>query len=282
MRSQLNGRVCLVTGATSGIGEATARGLARLGATVIVHGRDLTRCETVAEHIRQDSGNSDVAFVVGDLASMAAVRGLSADLLQRFDHLHVLINNAGAMYPTRRETVDGLESTFAVNHLAPFLLTNLLLDVLQTSAPSRIINVSSGAHRRAALDFTDLESRDAYEPRSVYARSKLMNLLFSRELARRLAGTGVTVNALAPGIVHTEFGVKDGMGADQQAVMDRGIAPDDGARTSVFLASSPDVEGVSGGYFTDCAPAEVGPFARDDAAARRLWDLSADLVSRGS
>lgn len=279
---KLNRRVCLVTGATSGIGEATARGLACLGATVIVHGRDPRPCESVAEHIRQASANPEIAFVVADLASIAGVRSLSAEIHQRFDRLHVLVNNAGAMYPTRRQTGDGLEATLAVNHLAPFLLTNLLLDLLRASAPSRIINVSSGAHRRAALDFGDLQSEAAYEPRSVYARSKLMNVLFTRELARRLEGTGVAVNALGPGIVHTEFGVKDGMGAEQQAIMDRGISPDEGAQTSIYLASSPDVGDVRGGYFTDCAPAEIGAFAHDDAAARRLWDLSAELVSRGS
>jgi NAD(P)-dependent dehydrogenase (short-subunit alcohol dehydrogenase family) len=182
------------------------------------------------------------------------------------------------MYPTRRETVDGFEMTFAVNHLAPFLLTNLLLDLLHAGVPARIINVSSGAHRRAVLDFGDLQSKMGYEPRSVYARSKLMNMLFTRELARRLDGTGVTANALAPGIVHTEFGVKDGMGADQQAVMDRGISTEAGARTSVYLASSLNVANVSGSYFSECAPAETSDFARDDAAARRLWNLSTELA----
>jgi retinol dehydrogenase 12 len=275
----LNGRICLVTGATAGIGTATARALATLGATVIVHGRDQDRTEQTVSTLREATENPRVEAIVADFASLDAVRGMAADLHHRFDRLHVLINNAGAMFPTYRETADGFEMTMAVNHLAPFLLTNLVLDLLQSRAPARVVNVASGAHRREALDFDDLHSRGDYEARAVYGRSKLMNVLFTRELARRLAGTGVTANALAPGLVHTDFGVKDGMGEEQQATMLRGISPEEGAQTSVYLATAPEVAEVTGGYFQKSAPGEISEAARDDETARRLWEVSAELVS---
>ena len=274
----LRGRICLVTGATSGIGTATATALANLGATIIVHGRDEEHCKRTVAAIRALDRHPQVEYILADFASLDAVRDMADELHHRFDRLHILINNAGAMYPDRRETVDGHEQAFAVNHLAPFLLTNLLLDMLRAGAPSRIVNVASGAHRRAALDFDDLETRNGYQPREVYARTKLMNVLFTRELARRLEGSGVTANALSPGIVHTEFGVKDGMGADQQSVMDRGASPEEGARTSVYVASADALATVSGGYYQDSAPFDLGANATDDDAARRLWDVSAELV----
>jgi NAD(P)-dependent dehydrogenase (short-subunit alcohol dehydrogenase family) len=274
----MRGRICLVTGATSGIGAATATELARLGATIIVHGRDEARCKRTVATIRALDQHPIAEYIVADFASLDSVRAMADELHHRFDRLHILVNNAGAMFPDRRESADGHELTFAVNHLAPFLLTNLLLDLLRTGAPSRVVNVASGAHRRAVLDFLDLESRKSYDPRDEYGRSKLMNVLFTRELARRLAGSGVTVNALSPGIVHTEFGVKDGMGPDQQAVMDKGKSPEEGARTSVYVASDPGLETASGGYYQDSAPFELGENALDDEAARRLWEISAELV----
>ena len=271
------GRVCLVTGATSGIGEATARALARAGASLIIHGRDARRSEQTAETIADPTGAGNIEFVVGDFASLASVRELAAELHRRTDRLHVLVNNAGAMYPDRRETMDGLEISLAVNHLAPFLLTNLVMDLLAAGAPSRVVNVASGAHRRAQLDFDDMQSRMGYEGRAVYARAKLMNILFTRELARR-APSGVTVNAISPGLVHTDFGLKDGFGQDQQDIMNRGASPDEGARTSVYVATAPELAGVSGQYFQDCAPAELGEAARNDDTAARLWEVSAELV----
>jgi len=274
----LSGRICLVTGATSGIGEATAHALAKLGASVIVHGRDAARCDRVAAEIQSASGNARIESILGDLASLDQVRRMAAELHARTDRIHVLINNAGAMVPTYRETTDGFEHTFAVNHLAPFLLTNLILDLLRAGAPARIVNVASGSHRRAVLDFDDLNSRKDFESRAVYARSKLMNVYFTRELARRLADTGVTVNALSPGLVKTRFGLKDGMGEYQQSVMERGMPPEEGARTSVYLVSAPELAQVSGGYFQDSAPFELSESALDDAAARRLWEISAELV----
>ena len=274
----IRGQVCLVTGATAGIGEATARALATAGARLIIHGRDVDRCERTVAAIREATGNAAIQYAVADFASLASVRQLAEELHRLTDRLHVLVNNAGAMYPDYRESRDGIEMTLAVNHLAPFLLTNLVIDLLQVGAPSRVVNVSSGAHRRASLDFADLQSREFYEPRAVYARSKLMNLLFTRELARRLASMGVTVNAVSPGLVHTEFGVKDGMGQDQQEIMNRGATPDEGARTSVYVATAPELATATGEYFQDSARADLGEAARDDAAAARLWNLSAELV----
>jgi len=274
----LSGRACLVTGATSGIGAVTATELANLGATIIVHGRDEARCKGAVAAIRAGDRHPLVEYIVADFASLESVRAMAEELHHRFDRLDILVNNAGAMYPDRRESADGHELTFAVNHLAPFLLTNLLLDMLRAGAPARVVNVASGAHRRAALDLDDLESRKSYEPREVYARTKLMNVLFNRELARRLEGSGVTANALSPGIVHTEFGVKDGMGADQQAVMDKGKSPQEGARTSIYLASAPELADSNGGYYQDCAPLELGANATDDETAQWLWQVSAKLV----
>lgn len=278
MTVDMTGRVCLVTGGTAGIGEATAEALARLGADLIVHGRDATRCARVVEAIREASGNPNVQFLIADLASLASVRELAAELHERTDHLDVLINNAGAMYPDRRESVDGIELTLAVNHLAPFLLTNLLLDLLKAAAPSRVVNVASGAARRAALDFADPQSRAGYEGRAVYARSKLMNMLFTRELARRLGPMGVTANVISPGLVHTEFGLKDGFGQDQQEIMNRGASPEEGARTSIYVATAPELADATGQYFQDGARTELPEAARDDESAARLWDMSAKLV----
>ena len=274
----MTGRVCLVTGATAGIGLATARALAAMNATLIVHGRDAVKARATAESLRAAIGDEQVDWVIGDFASLADVRKLAAELHERTDHLHVLVNNAGAMFPAFRTSVDGFELTMAVNHLAPFLLTNLLLDILKASAPARVVNVSSGAHRRFPLNFGDLESRNDYEVWAVYSRSKLMNILFTRELARRLAGTAVTVNALSPGLVHTEFGVKDGMGPEQQELMNRGDAPEHGARTSIYLATSAEVEGATGGYHSNAAPAEVADIAKDESMDARLWEISAKMV----
>ncbi len=278
MTADMSGRICLVTGATAGIGQATALALARMGASIIVHGRHAARCERAVAAIRNDSGNPNIDFVVADFGSLESLRALAAELHLRTDRLHVLINNAGAMYPTYRESTDDIEMTLAVNHLAPFLLTNLVIDLLQAGASSRVVNVSSGAHRRAALDLADLQAREHYEARAVYGRSKLMNILFTRELARRIAPTDVTINAISPGLVHTQFGVKDGMGRDQQDIMNRGASPEEGARTSVYVATAPELAGVTGKYFQDCELVDPADAALDDEAAARLWELSAELV----
>ena len=277
------GRVCVVTGATRGIGRATAEGLARLGATVVLVAR---RSEDGTRVSQEIAAGAPVApsVVTADLSDLRSVRRAARELAGRYPHIHVLINNAGGIPRQREVTVDGLERQFAVNHLAHFLLTNLLLPRLRAGAPSRIINVSSGAHARADLDFDDLQAEDHYDPQQVYSRTKLANILFTYELSRRLRGTGVTVNCLNPGVVDT------GMLADYLGVARTGGAasstfgatPDQGAETSVFLASSPEVEGVSGKYFEKRREIRSSRESYDEAAARRLWDISEHLSGLSS
>jgi retinol dehydrogenase 14 len=277
MAAHMTGRICAVTGATRGIGRATAEGLARLGASVILVCRRLEDGEAVAREIGARYSTPDV--VAADLSSQASIRRAAADIQERYPRLHVLINNAGVI-PRRREvTVDGLEMQFAVNHLAYFLLTNLLLPQLKAGAPSRIINVSSGAHTHASMDFDDLQAERAYEPKEVYSRSKLANVLFTYELARRLEGTGVTVNSLNPGVVATGMladymGVAPGLGAGSTF----GAKPEEGAETSIYLASSPEIERVTGKYFERRQARRSSRESYDEAPARRLWELSQRLT----
>ncbi|NDJ77543.1 MAG: SDR family oxidoreductase [Chloroflexi bacterium] len=271
----LHGNVCLITGATDGIGKATARELARQGATVVGTGRNPEKTERVLAEIKRDSGSDDVNFLLADLAEMDQVRALAAEFRSRYDRLDVLVNNAGAMFPTRGETVDGFEQTFALNHLAYFLLTNLLLDMLIASAPARVISVSSDSHRRGKINFNDLQRKRSYSGWGAYGDSKLANVLFSNELARRLAGTGVTSNALHPGLVATNF--FDNAGIPPMG----GVTPEDGAETMLYLATSPEVEGVTGRYYVDSREREPVAAAQDMDVARRLWDVSAEMVGLG-
>jgi NAD(P)-dependent dehydrogenase (short-subunit alcohol dehydrogenase family) len=275
------GKVCMVTGATSGIGKVTARALAEQGATVIVVGRNPARTDATVREIRQQTGNSQVELLLADLSSMQQVRDLAAEFKRRHDRLHVLVNNAGAIFMMRRMSVDGLEMTFALNHLSPFLLTNLLLDTIKASAPARIVNVSSVTHFGVRLNLDHLQRRWLDNGYSVYARSKLMILLFTHELARRLEGTGVTVNALHPGMVRSHF-FTNNWGVLGKAIwwvislpM---ISPEQGAQTSVYLASSPEVEGVSGQYFVRCKPVRSSRASYDEEAQHRLWQVSAELT----
>jgi NAD(P)-dependent dehydrogenase (short-subunit alcohol dehydrogenase family) len=280
------GRTVVVTGANSGIGRATAAALASAGARTVVTARDGDRGRAAVEDIRRATGSRSVELALFDLADLASVRAGAAELLERLDRIDVLVNNAGVVLSDRTETVDGYEATFAVNHLAPFLLTRLLVDRLVATVPARVVNVASVAHRSArhGLDFADLQSRHGYRGMQAYARSKLANLLFTAELARRLAGTGVTVNALHPGTVATGYG-RDG---DTHGFLPFGMdvirpvvkTPEQGARTSVFLATSPLVAGVTGGYFVGCRPRTPSRRARDQGAARRLWAVSEQLVAR--
>ncbi len=273
----LRGKTCLITGATSGIGRVTARELAGQGAHVVLVGRNRERCDGAVASIRQETGNDDVEALVADLAQLSEVRRLAGEFRERYDRLHVLINNAGALFAPRLETAEGIERTWALNHLAYFLLTNLLIDPLKAAAPSRVVCVASDAHRTVSgLDWEDLEGRRRYQPFRAYSQSKLANILFARELARRLEGTGVTANALHPGFVATNFftgngwlGVAMRLGAAVFA-----IQPEKGAETSIYLASSPEVEGISGRYFEKCRDARPSKAALDDDAARRLWDVS--------
>lgn len=273
----MSGKICVVTGATSGIGEVTARELARQGATVIVVGRSQEKSAATVEKIEQETGNANVEYMLADLAVQQDVRGLAEQVEGRHQRLHVLVNNAGAVILKRQQTVDGIETTFALNHLSYFLLTNLLLDRLKAGAPARIVNVSSNAHERGKLDFDDLQGASGF---GAYARSKLANVMFTYELARRLEGTGVTANVLHPGLVATNFGTNNGLvGRLLRPLFDRrAISPEEGARTSIYLASSPEVEGVTGRYFVKETETRSAPRSYDERAQARLWEASAELT----
>ena len=275
------GKVCLVTGGTAGIGLVTAEGLARRGATVVLVGRNRPKAEAVADRIRRESGNPAVEALVADLSAQAEVRRLAAEFLAKYGRLDVLVNNAGAMFAERKESVDGIEMTFALNHLAYFLLTDLLLDRLKASAPARVVNVSSMAHQGTKLDpDAVLARRGLAGGFGAYGQSKLANLLFTYELARRLAGTGVTVNALHPGFVATDFTAGNGwLGwIFRRMATLFAIAPEAGARTTLYLATAPEVAGVTGRYFIKEKEATSSPASRDEATARRLWEISEALT----
>lgn len=277
----LQGRTCLVTGATRGIGAAMAEALARMGATVVATGRSADRGQDLVSGISRRTGNEDVHFLRADLASMAEVRGLASAFTDHWDHLHVLVDNAGTVFPTRRTTVDGYEVVFAVNHLAPFLLTSLLLPMLRSSAPSRIIVTSSYEHRRGRMHWDNLQGEHFYFSLEAYAQSKLANLLFVYELARRLQGNGVTVNAVNPGLVHTNICMDSGwLIGTVKRMMDRvsGLSPEEGADTGVWLASSPDVDGVSGRYFQHGHAVRSSRASYDVVAQQRLWRISEELT----
>lgn len=272
----MNGKVCLVTGAASGIGAATAQALARQGAAVVLVDRDAEKGAATAGRIKAEAGGSTVEFIRADLSSQQEIRRLAREFMDRYPRLHVLVNNAGAMFAARQESADGIEMTLALNYLGYFLLANLLLDTIRASAPARIINVSSRSHARARIHFDDMQSRVRYRGLKAYEHSKLAIVLFTYELARRLEGTGVTVNALHPGVVATNF-ARDGggiMGLVVRAFRFGFISPEEGARTSIYLAASPEVEGVTGKYFVNCKAAPSSPASYDTATARRLWQWS--------
>jgi NAD(P)-dependent dehydrogenase (short-subunit alcohol dehydrogenase family) len=276
----LEGRTCIVTGASSGIGEETALALARLGARVVLICRSRERGEGSRAAIAQRSGNDAVDLVLGDLASLAEVRRIAAELLATCPAIQVLVNNAAVVNLRRSTTVDGHESTFAVNHLAYFLLTNLLLDRMRESAPARIVNVSSNGHESGKLDFDDLQSERNYRCMRVYGASKLANVLFTYELARRLRGTGVTANCLHPGAVATRLAHNNGAIAVIITALLRPffLSPARGAATSIHLAAADEVEGVSGKYFVRQREVPSSPASYDEADARRLWEESCRLT----
>jgi len=273
-------RTIVVTGATSGIGRATALGLAKLDSRLILVGRDAGRAEETSAAIRGATGRKDVEIVLGDFASQTDVRRVADELLARTQAIHVLVNNAGVTMLKRTTTPDGLETTFAVNHLGYFLLTGLLLPRLRAGAPARIVNVASDAHRFGKLDLDDLQNEKGFAAMRVYGQSKTANILFTRELARRLEGTGVTVNALHPGAVATRLGRGNGPLFDllQRAVGIFMRSPERGAETSIHLASAPELERVTGRYFVDKREKQPSPHATDDATARRLWEISEKLT----
>ena len=275
------GKSVLVTGGSGGIGKATAIGLAALAARVGITGRDQARAGAAAADIRAATGNPAVDIFAADMSAQAEVRRLAAQVLDTYPRLDVLVNNVGGFWAHRHITADGLEHTFALNHLAPFLLTNLLLDRLTASAPARVVSVSSGAQAMGRLDFGDLQGERDYSGQRAYSQSKLANVMFTYELARRLDGTGVTATVLHPGVVRTSFGAEDQ--AAYFAVIARVArlfmkTPAQGAVTPIYLASSPEVEGVTGRFFANRTPKTSSKASYDTAAAARLWQASADLV----
>jgi NAD(P)-dependent dehydrogenase (short-subunit alcohol dehydrogenase family) len=273
----MTGRVCVVTGANRGIGQATAEGLGRLGATLVLVCRRREDGDAVATAIGAAGRGPAPEVVDADLASLAAIRRAAERIQARHPAIHVLVNNAGVVTRERQETADGCEAQLAVNHLAPFLLTALLLPALRAGAPSRVITVSSTTHHGAAIDFDDLQSRRDYDSSDVYAVTKLMNVMFTYELARRLEGTGVTANCLHPGAVATKL-LGDYM---QEPVVDGGVfgvSPEEGADTVVYLAAAPEVATVTGRYFTNRRETRSSPASYDAAAARRLWEESERLT----
>jgi NAD(P)-dependent dehydrogenase (short-subunit alcohol dehydrogenase family) len=280
----MKGKVCVITGGTDGIGKAAAYGLALQGARVLVHGRDPDKGARAVAELRARSGNPAIEFLQADFSSLFEVRRLAATVLKRAPQIDVLVNNAGAVYVKRALSKDGYEATFAVNHLAPFLLTHLLLDALKSGAPSRIVTTASNAHRNARIAFDDLQTTRKYSPMGAYGISKLANILFTRALARRLQGTGVTATCLHPGFVRTNFGANNE--GDVSPLVKRiylfiarfARTPEKGAETLIHLAASPQVENASGGYYFDCQPLAPAAAGRDDAAAERLWQVSEQLV----
>jgi NAD(P)-dependent dehydrogenase (short-subunit alcohol dehydrogenase family) len=281
--NEMSDKIILITGSTNGIGEAAALELAKKGPNVIIVGRNQAKTSQVVQQVRDASGNPKVDGLVADLSSMSEVRKLANMVHQKYQGINILINNAGGIYATRTLTADGYEYTFALNHLSYFLLTNLLLDLLIANAPSRIINVSSRSHEGAVLNFDDLQNSRQYGfgGYRAYGQSKLENLLFTYELARRLDGTRVTVNALHPGTVATGFGENNTavMKLSMQIFHQFSLTPEQGADTVVYLASSPEVEGISGKYWTLRKPVPSSPESNDEGTQKRLWAISAQLTS---
>jgi retinol dehydrogenase 12 len=284
INTSLQGKTILVTGATSGIGRVTAESLAKLGAAVYCAGRDPQRTQETVAAIQKESGNAQVFGLLADLASFRQIRALADEMLQRAARLDVLVNNAGALFLRRKLSQDGIELTLALNHLAYFLLTNLLLERLKATAAqageARIVNVSSAAHMGARINFDDLQFTHAYGPMRAYGQSKLANVLFTYELARRLAGSDVTANVLHPGFVASRFATNNGPLAKIAMRLARFIAisPEEGAQTSIYLASAAGVKGVSGQYFVKSRPQRSDPASYNAETARRLWEISAQMV----
>jgi retinol dehydrogenase 14 len=280
VNSGMGGKVVLITGGTSGIGKAAATALAGMGATVVITGRNEERGKRALQEIREESGNDGVELILADLTVQDEVRRLAEELRERHNQLEVLVNNAGLVLSERTETPDGIETQLAINHLAPFLLTNLLLDLLKESAPSRIVTVSSDAHRWAKIDLDDLQSRKRYRGMQVYGKTKLANIMFTYELAERLEGTGVTVNCMHPGGVNTNFGNNQGGPMNLLFRLFKPFmrSPEQGADTLIYLASSPEVEGMTGKYLADRKVKAASDAAYDETTRKRLWEASEELT----
>jgi NAD(P)-dependent dehydrogenase (short-subunit alcohol dehydrogenase family) len=276
-------KVVVVTGATSGIGEVAADRLAQKGARIVFVARDRERGEATRKHFRAIAAQSDHTVHYADLTKLADQKRVAKEIADSEPQIDVLINNAGAMFGTRQVTEDGLEKTFALNHMSYFTITNILLDRLKATPGARIVSTASDAHKASKLNFDDLQSEKSYSPFGVYGRSKLMNILFTRELARRLAGTGVTANCLHPGFVGTRFGDESGGLMSWLIKLGKNFAltPEQGAETIIYLASSDDTEGKTGGYYDKKQLATPSRAAQSDADAKRLWDISAKIAGVG-
>lgn len=287
-QTDLTGRSCIVTGATSGIGEETALALVRMGARVGILARSEERAARTRERIARESGRGEqsVDVVLGDLGSLESIRRAAHEVLERFDKIHVLVNNAGLMNTSRTTTVDGFETTFGVNHLGPFLFTNMLLDRIKESSPARIVNVASNAHRfaKGGLDLDDLQNEREFKAFRVYGQSKLANILFTHELAKQLEGTGVSVNALHPGGVGTRLGTNNGSLGRIIMTIARPFlrSPARGADTSIYLATDPGLGETSGRYFVNRREKQPSADAMNDAMAAALWKKSAELTGLGA
>ncbi|PRP90915.1 2,3-dihydro-2,3-dihydroxybenzoate dehydrogenase [Enhygromyxa salina] len=284
----MSGKTVLITGGNSGIGSFTAVGLARMGARVVFTSRNPRKGDVARAELREAAETKSIDYMALDLASFTSIAAFADQYLAKYDRLDVLILNAGVILDARTETKEGFETTFGVNHLGHFYLTQLLRERLEASAPARVVVVASDAYRgaREGLDFDDLMATRDYKPLRAYAHSKLANILFTNELARQLEGKGVTANSLHPGVVRTGLGrdgdVRSLLGRVALSVMRPFlISPERGARTSIYLASSPEVEGESGGYYVSCRPAKRIAPATDEGAARRLWQVSEELVAEG-
>jgi retinol dehydrogenase 12 len=280
----MQGKVCLITGATSGIGFVTAQALARQGARVVLVGRDATRGANSVVQIQRATGNDAVDFLLADLSSQADIAKLAETFQHRYERLDVLVNNAGAIFTQRQMSVDGLEMTLALNHLGYFLLTHLLLDMLKRSAPCRIVNVASSAHRRGRIHLDDLQGERTYNGWRAYCQSKLANVMFTYELANRLKETQVTANALHPGFVATRFGHNNAWVKAQliRATQMLAISAEKGAETMIYLSTAPEVEGVSGTYFVNKREVRSSPQSYDAAIGKALWHVSEAMVGVGA
>jgi len=277
-------KTCLITGATSGIGKAAARGIAARGFTTVLVGRDRRKSERVCRKIRKQTGNPDVSYLLADLSSQKEIHRLADAFKAVHGRLDILVNNAGARILERKITVDGIEMTFALNHLAYFLLTSLLLDLLKAAGNSRIINIASGAHSSACIDFDDLQCKRAFDGKQAYNQSKLANLMYTYELARRLSGTGITVNAVSPGNVLSNFSKNNGWISWGKHVLAHILArnligPKRAAETILYLAASPEVAGITGKYFFQKKEIESSPASYDRESAKRLWEISDRMTS---
>ncbi len=279
--SNLKDKICIVTGSNSGIGKETALALAEKGARVVMVVRNSEKGENARVEIIQNSGNESVDLMICDLASLESIRHFTTDFKNKYDSLHVLVNNAGAVFNKRQTTVDGFEQTLAVNYLAPFLLIHELLPLLQSSSPSRVINLTSGVHKRAEVNLEDLQSEQKYKTMKVYGSAKLLVILFTYEIARRLEGSGVTVNAVSPGFVATNLGANSG--SRGYSIMFRimkrfQLTPKEGAATSVYLATSPEPEGVTGRHFAKQQEERSAEISYDTELQKKLWDITVDML----